>query len=338
MNAASRMTGAQSVGRATFRRFTLLDTAVASTNLGDRIIMEAVRRELAPLFRNDLVLTVASHEWMGAKSRGLLAGSQAAVAGGTNLLTSRMWARAPWKVSLLDALGQARGAVVLMGCGWYQFQKRPDPYSAWLLRRMLSSSHLHAVRDGYSLRKLQEIGIRNVVNTACPTLWSLDDRACAKVPREKAPHVITTVNTYMPDPEADRRLLELLRRHYDQVDLWVQTEGDAAYARGLDPAIGLIAPSLEAYDRALSESGPVDYIGNRLHAGIRALQHGRRAVIVEIDNRAREMGRDFGLPTVERTDFGQLEARICGAFETRVTPPMDEIARWKAQFGTPDAE
>ena len=72
--------------------------------------------------------------------------------------------------------------------------------------------------------------------------------------------------------------------------------------------------------------------GNRLHAGLRALQHGRRTIIVEIDNRAREMGADFGLPTVGRTDFQRLEQMILAPLELAVKTPHAAIDRWKAQF------
>src|SRR5689334_1443578 len=86
------------------RALTILDTSVASTNLGDQIIMQAVREQLATVLPDAFTYSVASHEWMGAKSRGLLRQSEVAIAGGSNLLSSRMWMRAVWKVSPLDAL------------------------------------------------------------------------------------------------------------------------------------------------------------------------------------------------------------------------------------------
>ncbi|HJR34009.1 MAG TPA: hypothetical protein VJ817_03625, partial [Gemmatimonadales bacterium] len=85
----------------------------------------------------------------------------------------------------------------------------------------------------------------------------------------------------------------------------------------------------------LTSARPLDYVGNRLHAGIRSLQKGRRAIILEIDNRATEMGRDVGLPTVERTNFERLEQMIVEPLAIRVRPPLGEIARWKSQFGSP---
>ena len=73
------------------RTVTLLDTVTASTNLGDQIIMEAIAQELASLLDDSFISTVASHEWMGRKSRQLIQECDLTLAGGTNLLSSRMW-------------------------------------------------------------------------------------------------------------------------------------------------------------------------------------------------------------------------------------------------------
>ena len=316
-----------------FRTITLLDTAVASTNLGDHIIMEAVRRELADALSGQLVYSVVSHEWMGAQSRRLIRGSHWAISGGTNLLSSRMWFRPNWKLTPIDALSRLN--IVLMGAGWYQYQHAPDPYSRWLLRRVLSRTGLHSVRESYASSRLASIGITNVVNTGCPSIWTLTPEHCARLPRQKAADsVVTTVNSYpkLKNPTADRLMLELLRRHYRTVHLWIQTDTDYEYARSLDADLRFISPSVAALDEALARDVDLDYVGNRLHAGIRALQKGRRAIIVEIDNRAREMGRDFGVPTVERTDFERLEHMIREPLEILVSPPQKDIARWKSQF------
>jgi polysaccharide pyruvyl transferase WcaK-like protein len=313
---------------------TLLDTALASTNLGDEIIMEAVRRELDGLFDDRLTFTVASHEWMGAQSRMVIRRSSLAIAGGTNLLSSRMWFRPNWKLRPWDAaLGQR---VVLMGVGWYQYQGGPDPYSAWLISSLLSKSWLHSVRESLAAEMLASIGVHNVINTGCPTIWRLTPDACARIPGRKADTVLTTVNSYggLKNVEADRRMLELLKRAYGSVHLWVQTHSDYEYANSLTDGLTFVSPNLRSLDAALNAPVELDYVGNRLHAGIRALQHGRRAIIVEIDNRAREMGKDFGLPTVARHDFDKLQAMISEPFQIAVRPPLDAIAQWKRQFQT----
>jgi polysaccharide pyruvyl transferase WcaK-like protein len=278
------------------------------------------------------MFTVATHEWMGAQSRRLIRMSDWTIAGGTSLLSSRMWFRGNWKVTPIDALSGLD--VVLMGAGWYQYQGAADPYSRWMLRSLLSRSRVHSVRDSYARTKLASIGIANVVNTGCPTLWHLNAAHCARLPKQKAESVLTTVNSYpkLYDRAADQHLIEILRRHYRNVYLWIQTHSDYEYARALDANLIFVNPSLKALDAVLASNLDIDYVGNRLHAGIRALQKGRRAIIVEIDNRAREMGSDFGLPTVPRTEFSKLERMITECAEIAIRLPYQDIARWKDQF------
>ncbi len=313
-----------------FRTITLLDTSVSSTNVGDEIIMEAVKNQLAPVLADDYVNRVASHETMSAKSRGMIARSDYAIAGGSNLLSSHAGLRSVWKLSPLDArLGRK---FVMMGVGWYHDQGAPDPYTAWLFTSLFARDKLHSVRDGYSKAKLEALGFPNVVNTGCPTLWELPTTINDGPPKQKAQAVVTTLNTYMKDRDADAALLDLLKRKYQRVYAWVQTYTDQDYLRGLFPDVDLIAPNLAAYDAVLSSARDLDYVGNRLHAGIRALQKGRRSIIIEIDNRAREMGRDFRLPTVPRGDFGALEAMIDQPQALKITLPREEIARWLEQW------
>lgn len=316
-----------------FRTITILDTSVSSTNVGDEIIMEAVRRQLAPVLKDDYVSRVASHETMSAKSRGMIASSDYVIAGGSNLLSSHAGLRSVWKLSPLDAgLGPK---FVMMGVGWYHDQGAPDAYTAWLFKSMFARKRLHSVRDGYSKTKLEKLGFDNVVNTGCPTLWQLPSDINERIPAGKAQNVVTTLNTYMRRRDADAALLTLLQKRYERIFAWVQTYADQAYLKELFPAVELIAPNLPAYDALLSSALDLDYVGNRLHAGIRALQKGRRAIIIEIDNRAREMGRDFRLPTVAREDFAMLASMIDGPLRLEIELPRGEIDRWLGQWRQP---
>ncbi|MFZ5615888.1 MAG: polysaccharide pyruvyl transferase family protein [Pseudomonadota bacterium] len=313
-----------------FRTITLLDTSVSSTNVGDEIIMEAVRKQLAPALAGDYVNRVASHERMSAKSRGMISKSDFVIAGGSNLLSSHVGLRSVWKLSPLDAtLGRK---FVMMGVGWYHDQGAPDPYTAWLFKSLFSRDRPHSVRDGYSKAKLNSLGFDNVINTGCPTLWELAPDVNETTPKTKARNVVTTLNTYMKDRAADAALLELLQKKYERVFAWVQTYSDQDYLKQLFPAIELVAPNLPAYDALLVDGIDLDYVGNRLHAGIRALQKKRRTVIIEIDNRAREMGKDFNLPTVKRDDLAALEAMIDRPSALKIALPRDDIGRWLDQW------
>lgn len=312
------------------RLTTVWDTAVASTNLGDQIIMEAVREELADIVADDFVFSVAAHERLGSKGRALIRRSDRAFVGGANLLSSHMWFRPLWRLRPWDAL--LGGKAILMGVGWYQYQRRADAYTRWLLRSVLNRGALHSVRDSQAERMLRSVGIPNVVNTGCPTIWGLTAEFCANLPKQKSANVVTTLNTYMPDPTRDKRLLAQLQESYERVYLWPQTDSDQEYARELGFKVTFVAPSLKAYDDLLRREPDLDYVGLRLHGGIRALRGGRRAIILEIDNRAAEMGRDFGLPTVDQADGDALRRMIREPFATRVTVPHEAILRWKRQF------
>lgn len=311
------------------KEVTLVDTAVASTNLGDQIIMQACEYQLRELTTNSFAYRIASHEWMGKKSRQLVKRSAHTIVCGTNLLSSRMWYRPLWKVQPMDALSGLD--FTLFGPGWYQHQKSGDFYTRFLLKQLLSKNALHSVRDEYTKTQLVEAGVSNVVNTGCPTLWQLDNHHCDDIPSEKSEVVVTTINTYIKDPEQDKKLISILKENYKKVFLWVQTFTDYEYAKGLSDGIEFLAPSLASLDDFLV-GNKVDYVGNRLHAGIRAMQHKRRSIIIEIDNRAYEMGRDFSLPTVKRDDFERLSSLIETPFTTKVTLPEAEISRWKQQF------
>ena len=67
-------------------------------------------------------------------------------------------------------------------------------------------------------------------------------------------------------------MLEILRDNYTSVSIWLQ---GMEIWKTLDiysisiPDIKLISPTLSSYDQYLADT-PCDYIGTRLHAGIRA--------------------------------------------------------------------
>ena len=85
--------------------------------------------------------------------------------------------------------------------------------------------------------------------------------------------------------------------------------------------------------RALLEGRQPDYVGNRLHAGIFALNHGCRSRIIAIDNRAAEMGKDTRLPVLPRENVsGGLETAICEEAPLALELPWENIGRWKRQF------
>ncbi|MCE5266741.1 MAG: polysaccharide pyruvyl transferase family protein [Planctomycetaceae bacterium] len=313
------------------KKIVLYSPAISTMNLGDQIIWDGVAAALRPMFPGAFYVEISTHLPVSTWYMRLLADADLRFVCGTNLISSTMNRFRQWNVNHWTA--GSVGPAILLGVGWWQYQQKPNLYSRLLLRRLLSSTHLHSVRDRYTADKLASIGIRNVVNTGCPSMWGLTAEHCGTVPRDKADSVIFTLTDYKQEPKADRRLVAILKGNYRRVRFWTQGWGDLDYFRSLDAGhdIEVIEPSLMAYDRALDEED-VDYVGTRLHAGIRALQRRRRALILGVDNRAMEKQKDFCLNVLDRQRLDELPSRIREPIKTEIRLPGAEIRRWLSQF------
>ncbi len=137
---------------------------------------------------------------------------------------------------------------------------------------------------------------------------------------------------YRPDPEQDRRVFEILKRHYETVFFWPQQSRDLPYLHEIGArGFAAIPPDTAAYDQLLEEED-VDFVGARLHGGIRALQYGRRALIIPVDNRAAELSVSTALPTASRNEPGVIEHWITHPRPTALILPTEAIDMWKRQF------
>ena len=91
-----------------------------------------------------------------------------------------------------------------------------------------------------------------------------------------------------------------------------------------------VKPSLQALDEILTID--IDYLGTRLHAGIRALQNKKRTLILAVDNRAIEISKDTNLPVVPRNDWESITSWIESDYTTQIILPWSNIDKWKSQF------
>lgn len=311
-------------------KIAILDTSISSVNLGDQIIADAATAVLLKLFPQAFYVRMPTQEFMLWQSYKILQGCEHVFVAGSNLLKSRMLWRNQWKISPLDLL--FRRNATLLGCGWWNYQRTPDLYSRFALRKILAAGGLHSVRDDYTRRQLAAAGVHNVRNTACVTMWNLSPEHCARIPTRKAPRVVVALTGYHPDRAADKALLDLLARHYEEVLFWVQQPEDMAYGHALSGGrVRFLPPNLAAYTEFL-RGNEVDYIGSRLHGGIRALQEGKRSLILAIDNRAVEIARDTQLPVRRREDLAAIEQWINGAQPTEIALPQAAIDEWLHQF------
>lgn len=314
---------------------TIMDTSICSTNVGDYIIMDSVRHELNELFVMHQKITVPTQEKIHYTSYQRIKEAEYAFVGGTNLLSSNMNKYNQWKINLKDTLFLKD--VIFMGVGWWQYQEKPNIYTKYLLNKVLNRTIMHSVRDSYTEKQLKSIGISNVLNTACPTMWTLTEEHCNLIPSKKADAVVFTLTDYSVNRELDQALIDILIKNYETVYFWVQGSGDYEYLNSLDKVeyIKIIAPNLTSYDEILTSNQELDYVGTRLHAGIRALQKKRRSLIVAIDNRAIEKSKDVNLQILNREDIKvKLELLINSEFHTEIKIPLENIKLWKEQFHT----
>jgi hypothetical protein len=310
----------------------VLDTAITSYNLGNQIIMEAVYDIVEELFPEDFMFSLPWEGHVSKASHRYMRTSDYIFFGGTNSLSSHMlrYKQMGFRVRDLVRFNQ----LTLLGMGWWQYQDDPDLYSRLFIKRLLSPKTIHSVRDSYTKQKLLNIGVNKVVNTSCPTTWALTPDHCSKINQNKGVNVVLTLTDYNKSREADSRLLEMLSDSYERIHYWVQGIGDFNYINSFGKfsrKISIIPPRLSKYDRVL-DTMDCDYIGTRLHAGIRAIQRQRRALILSVDNRAKEISRDIGLNVLERDNYSGIKRFINDTYVTNLNIPFEDISRWKAQF------
>lgn len=306
---------------------TVLDTSIATRNIGDEIIMDAVRDELRAMLPEAAVRTVPTHERLGTRTRGLMGAADIVLAGGTNLVGPPMYHSRLWKVTPWDAL--QRWDVTLMGCGWRRYSARVSPPTAWLLRRLLGGEVPHGVRDDYTAVQLARLGIDNTLVTGCPTTWGLGTGLLSRIPQQQGDEAVVVLNGRNDVPGLGEAIISACTRRYRKVHFWTQMFTDARYLQGLDPAVEVVPPNLQAYDDLLRGHESLDYVGTRLHAGVRALQHGRRTTIFEIDNRAAEMSKTLSLPTVALEQGASVEDALARPWSAEVAIPTDKVEHWR---------
>lgn len=312
------------------KKISVFDTTISDYNLGNQIIMESVYNHLQNIFPNDFFFRVPYME-ITRHTMDYLDRSDLKIFGGTNSLSGQMEKYRQWDITLLKSFRIKD--VILMGIGWWQYEAKTSWYTKILLNRVLNRKYLHSVRDSHTLQKLNRIGITNAINTGCPTLWGLTAEHCSGIPTTKSENVVLTLTDYNTNVGRDVHILKVLKKNYNHIYFWIQGEGDLDYINQIktDEKIILIPPNLKSFDNILNKTN-VDYVGTRLHAGVRALQKQKRTMIIGIDNRAIEMGKDFHLPVLHQDSISKLEDVINSHIAATINLPNENISLWKQQF------
>lgn len=311
----------------------IFDTSISSLNVGDEIINRSSMSILSDIFKEEQFLKFSTHA--GLSSIGIYRANRCKhrIVCGSNLLSGTIFRTGQWNVSPLDVIRLKKH--ILMGAGWFGYNSDLSMISKMAYKEMLDSEFKHSVRDEYTKQKLIECGITNVINTGCPTTWILDKEHCEKIPNIKSSGVVFTLTDYSKDIINDKKLVEILLSEYENCWFWVQGSEDLEYFKSLDiehSRIKVIPPQLDAYDSILVNE-EVDFIGTRLHAGIRALQHKKRTMIIAIDNRAIEKSKDFNIPIIMREEIDNIgEYFINSEFSTEINIDSVAINEWLEQF------
>ena len=311
----------------------IFDPSIATRNVGDEIISDAARRELRQIFPNSFQATIPTHERIGLRSYRFATQARYGIIAGSNILTSNMlsdrqWRLKPWDVAFIRNL-------IGLGVGWRAYNQSKNYFSDVMMRKVLSKTAWHSARDEHTRKELISRGVENVLNTACVTMWNLDVSKLSDLPLERSHRVVTTVNIGQKS-QGDSEFLDLLSNEYDEVYIWSQGIDDEPYIEDFVrrvPNLKRLGPTLAAYDELLAEPLGVDFIGNRLHGGVRALQHGRRALILSVDNRASEIARDTNLPVMSLSDgLSAVRDRIRNPQTIEIQLPVEQIREWRHQF------
>lgn len=313
-----------------------------SINLGDVIIYQAVSMILEELFPGMEIHRISTHVFPGKKEIDRIRTAGKVLVGGTNLLSSHIREYNQWKLhaSMFRVLFPERIRAILMGVGWWQYQNQSDWLTRHYYRRILDPECTHAVRDAYTLEKMKIMGLHNVVNTSCPTVWNFDgaDPGYVAKPPER---VLFTLTDYYPNQSFDSLLIEKLLASGSDLVYFPQGTRDEVYLKSLEifrknAARVCILPRNLNVIAELAKSDLV-YIGTRLHVGIYCLGLGVPSLILAIDNRAMEMSKDIRLPVIRRDEAGKIDEWLNGKLRFGpLSVPVEQISTWKRQFTKAD--
>lgn len=319
----------------------LLDTSVGSLNQGDEIINISIKENWPELFDDNYIMSMATHTPMYTflqskiyrKKLSVFKNADFKFLCGTNAIYTNMLRPLPtWNINIFDS-GLAEGTICL-GVGIGINSRKANLYTKILYNKVLNHEMIHSVRDEKTKIFLEDLGFK-AVNTGCPTLWGLTPEHCQTISDSKGEKVVFTLTYYEQDMKNDKAMIDILLKSYEEVYFWPQCIKDYEYMRELtdNNRIKIISPNISGYKNILNNS-KIDYVGNRLHGGIFAIQHRCRAIIISIDYRAERMSENYSFECIKREDIpNKLERKINSIWSTKITGiDFDLINGWKRQF------
>lgn len=318
----------------------MLDTSIGTSNIGDFIIMECVRKELDPILSKNFVFNMSTHlpsfnafsVWRNSDAVDNYATCDYKFAGGSNLLVKELLTHYPqWNINKWNS--KPLNGVITVGVG-AGAGDNVDKYTVGLYKKVLNHEYYHSVRDKRSKEYVENVLGLKAINTGCVTMWMLTPDFCKTIPTKKSDTALITLTARPEVNPNEQKMIDIVKKNYSNVYCWIQGDRDFDYFNKFNNIenVEIIPPTKEAYENILN-TVDLDYIGTRLHGGVYAMRHKKRAIIIAIDERAKEINQCNNLNCIEQNEIEEkLEAMINSEFETKINMPFDEIARWKAQF------
>lgn len=300
--------------------------------------MECTRKELAPLLENAFEISLPTHVspfhwyqvWRNSSRLRSYSDCKLKFIGGSNILCKDLLTHYPqWNINWFNSkpLKGCIGVGVGAGAG-----ENTNWYTRKMYQRVLSHDYYHSVRDERTKSFIESLGLK-AINTGCVTMWMLTPDFCKTIPVNKSDKVVFTLTRGDKLDNDYQLLIDTLKNNYTEVYFWPQGIDDYHYFHQFNNIDGIkvLQASKEAYDEYLTKN-ETDYVGSRLHGGVYAMRHGRRSIIIAIDERARGINASNHLNCIEKKDMAQLSDYINSAFETKVVMNYDAINKWRSQF------
>lgn len=321
----------------------IFDTSYGTFNMGDFIICKCANEELHNIINNKFVVRTGTHNpqyvfyqytkksdkvkfYNDCKFKFVL---------GTNIIKENLFKRSiDWNIDIFNYKFYENTILVGVGLDG-TFSKPKNMYTNHIYNKILNKDFFHSTRDEKTKIFLNNLGFK-AINTGCPTMWIFTKDFCEKIPTKKSKNVVFTLTDYRENEKSDILLLEILKQKYKKLSFWCQGSNDYDYLKKISgdyfDEIEIIYPNLDFYEKFLNEND-VDYVGTRLHAGIFALRHLKRTIIIGVDNRVTDMKETYNLPTIDRKEISsKLGEMIDNEFKTNINIDEDSINEWKAQF------
>jgi|JI6StandDraft_1071083.scaffolds.fasta_scaffold120721_2 polysaccharide pyruvyl transferase WcaK-like protein len=310
-----------------------------SVNFGDVIIHHYLSKILEDIFTGKEIIEISTHDYLSKKEIHLIQNSALTIIGGSNLLSSDIRSYNQWKTyqRTIDYIFPSIENILLLGVGWWQYQKNPTLLTKLFYRNVLHKNLIHSVRDTYSLNNLKLSGIHNCVNTSCPTTWNLNGQNLSNQTgkNKKCLFALTDYNT---DKIVDNELINILMLIYHELYFFPQGTEDEMYLLSLESykknkgKIKILERSFGELNSLIAQGG-IDYVGTRLHLGIHCLNNNINSLIISIDNRASEIQKDINLPCIERISLKKIYDWNNRKLQfSPICLPNESINIWKNQF------